>query len=46
MRGVHFIPPSRGTAVAPHVDHGLEIVPDAVIRDLRELPAILDRLAG
>jgi putative hydrolase of the HAD superfamily len=44
MRGVHFIPPSRGTAVAPHVDHGLEIVPDAVIRDLRELPAILDRL--
>lgn len=44
IRGVHFIPPSRGTAVAPHVDHGLEIVADAVIRDLRELPAILDRL--
>jgi putative hydrolase of the HAD superfamily len=37
MRGVHFIPPVRGTAVAPHVEHGLEIVPDATIRDLREL---------
>ena len=44
MRAVHFIPSVRGTAVAPHVDHGLEIVPDAVIRDLRELPAILERL--
>jgi HAD superfamily hydrolase (TIGR01662 family) len=37
MRGVHFIPRVRGTAVAPHVDHGLAIVADATIRDLREL---------
>ncbi|HEY6141080.1 MAG TPA: HAD family hydrolase [Thermoanaerobaculia bacterium] len=37
MRAVHFIPSVRGTAVAPHVEHGLEIVPDATIRDLREL---------
>jgi HAD superfamily hydrolase (TIGR01509 family) len=37
MRAVHFIPPVRGTAVAPHVEHGLEIVPDATIYDLREL---------
>jgi putative hydrolase of the HAD superfamily len=40
MRGVHFIPPVRGTAVAPHVEHGLEIVPDATIGDLRELLGI------
>jgi len=37
MRAVHFIPRVRGTAVAPHVEHGLEIVPDATIHDLREL---------
>jgi putative hydrolase of the HAD superfamily len=40
MRAVHFIPPVRGTAVAPHFEHGLEIVPDATIRDLRELLGI------
>ena len=37
ITGVHFIPPQRGTAVAPPVEHGLEIVPDATIFDLREL---------
>ena len=37
MRAVHFIPPQRGTAVAPDVDHGLKIEPDATIYDLREL---------
>jgi putative hydrolase of the HAD superfamily len=37
MRAVHFIPPQRGTAVAPDVDHGLTIEPDATIYDLREL---------
>ncbi len=40
MTGVHFIPPQRGTAVAPHIDHGLEIVPDATIFDLREIAAL------
>jgi putative hydrolase of the HAD superfamily len=40
MHAVHFIPAVRGTAVAPHVEHGLEIVPDATIRDLRELLGI------
>jgi putative hydrolase of the HAD superfamily len=40
MRAVHFVPSVRGTAVAPHVEHGLEIVPDATIRDLRELLGI------
>ena len=37
MLGVHFIPPQRGTAIAPPVDHGLEIVPDATITHLRQL---------
>lgn len=37
MRGIHFIPPKRGTAVAPPVDHGLKIVPDATITDLRDV---------
>ena len=37
MRAIHFIPPQRGTAIAPAVEHGLTIVPDATIRDLREL---------
>jgi HAD superfamily hydrolase (TIGR01509 family) len=37
MRGIHFIPPQRGTAVARPIDHGLEIVPDATITDLRDI---------
>lgn len=41
MRGVHFIPPKRGTAVAPHVDHGLEIVPDATITSLRDILGVV-----
>ena len=41
MRGVLFVPPQRGTAVAPDVDHGLTIEPDATIYDLRELPAVI-----
>ena len=40
MRAVHFDPPVRGTAVAPPVDHGLQIVPDATISDLRQLLAL------
>jgi len=46
IRGVHFIPPVRGTAVAPHVEHGLEITPDATIGDLREVVEIVESLAG
>lgn len=42
MTAVHFIPPKRGTAVAHPVDHGLEIVADATITDLRELPPIIN----
>ena len=43
MLGVHFIPPQRGTAIAPPVDHGLEIVPDATITHLRQLSDFCDR---
>ncbi len=46
MRAVHFEPPVRGTAVAPPVDHGLEIVADARVTSLRELPGIVDVLNG
>lgn len=44
MRGVHFDPPVRGTAIAPPVEHGLEIVPDARITTLAELPAVIEML--
>jgi putative hydrolase of the HAD superfamily len=44
MRAVHFDPPVRGTAVAPPFNHDLTIVPDATIRDLRELPRVIDTL--
>ncbi len=41
MPAVLFEPPVRGTAVAPPVEHGMEIVPDARITTLRELmPAV------
>lgn len=43
MKGILFIPAERGTAVAPPVDHGLEIVPDGTIH---ELPALVPLLAG
>jgi putative hydrolase of the HAD superfamily len=45
ITGVHFDPPTRGTAIAPPFEHGLEIVPHATIRDLRELPEIISRNA-
>ncbi|HEX8618395.1 MAG TPA: HAD family hydrolase [Thermoanaerobaculia bacterium] len=37
MHAVHFDPPVRGTAVAPPVEHGLEIVADAHITRLADL---------
>lgn len=46
MRAVHFVPPRRGTAVAPPVDHALDIVPDAIITDLRELLPLLEATPG
>ncbi len=44
MIAVHFVPPQRGTAVAPEVDHGLTIEPHATIYDLRELPLAINAL--
>ena len=43
MHGVLFVPSERGTAVAPDVDHGLTIEPDATITDLRELLDLTSR---
>ncbi|HEY8130874.1 MAG TPA: HAD family hydrolase [Thermoanaerobaculia bacterium] len=45
MIGVHFLPPTRGDAVAPVPDHDLTIEPHATIHDLRELPQALDALS-
>jgi putative hydrolase of the HAD superfamily len=42
MRAVHFIPALRGSAVAPHVDHGLEIVPDATVTSLRAIMSLVE----
>lgn len=44
MRAVHFEPPVRGTAVAPPVDHGLEIVADARVTSLRDLIGVVEVL--
>lgn len=44
MRAVHFEPPVRGTAVAPPVEHGLEIVADARISRLAELVAVVETM--
>lgn len=41
MRGVLFDPPSRGTAVAPAVEHGLEIRPDARVTSLGDLLKVI-----
>ena len=46
MTAVYFVPPQRGTAIAPPVDHGLEIVPDVTITDLRELYDVAGIAAG
>lgn len=46
MRAIHFDPPTRGTAVAPPVEHGLEIVPDARISSLAELMSAVERIAS
>jgi len=46
MQAIHFEPAVRGTAVAPPVDHGLEIVPDATIHRLPEVLEVIDSLAA
>ncbi len=44
MRAILFKPESRGQAVAPEFDHGLEIVPDATIHTLADLPRVLGEM--
>ncbi|MBV8519188.1 MAG: HAD family hydrolase [Acidobacteria bacterium] len=46
MRAVLFEPPVRGTAVAPPVEHGLTIVPDATVHALPELVEVIDSLGA
>lgn len=43
MRAVHFHPPQRGTAVAPDVEHDLEISADATIDALPKLVDVIER---
>lgn len=43
MRAVHFAPPVRGTAVAPHVEHEA-VEADATVNGLNELVDVLGRL--
>lgn len=44
MRAVHFDPPVRGTAVAPHIDHGLEIIADARVTLLGDLLSVVEKM--
>ncbi len=46
MRGVHFVPPVRGTAVAPPIEIGEEVVPHARVTRLQELLGVIESCAG
>jgi putative hydrolase of the HAD superfamily len=46
MRAIHYTPRVLGTAVAPPVEHGLEIVADATIDDMRNVADALDRITA
>jgi putative hydrolase of the HAD superfamily len=46
MRAIHYTPGVLGTAVAPPVEHGLEIAADATIDDMRNLADALDRITA
>ena len=45
MRAIHFDPPTRGTAVAALVDHGLDIEPDARVTRLADVLQAIERMA-
>jgi HAD superfamily hydrolase (TIGR01509 family) len=44
MRAVHFMPPARGTAVAPVVEVDVEVVADATVTRLHDLLAIIEEI--
>lgn len=44
MRAIHFEPPVRGTAIAPPFDHGLDIVPDARVTQLKDVIGAIETL--
>lgn len=41
IRGIHFDPPVRGTAIAPPVEHGLRIIPDWRVTKLADIEGVL-----
>lgn len=43
MRAVHFVPPVRGTAVAPPVEHE-EVEADATVSQLRDVLPLVERM--
>jgi putative hydrolase of the HAD superfamily len=44
MRAIHFDPPDRGGAVAPPIDHGLEILADAHVTRLADVLEVVERM--
>ena len=46
MRAIHFVPAIRGAAVAPPVEHGLTIVPDATVTRLPDVVEVVDAWGG
>lgn len=44
MKAIHFDPPVRGTAVAPHVDVGEEIVPLARVTRLVDIVSVIETM--
>lgn len=46
MRGVHFAPPVRGTAVAPDLENSGPVTADATITSLDQLQAVIDSWIG
>ena len=46
MRAIHFVPPVRGTAVAPPFEHGLTIEPDATVTRLTQVVEVIDAMRG
>jgi putative hydrolase of the HAD superfamily len=44
MLGVHFVPPVRGTAVAPAVEIGEQVIPHATVSRLEELLGIVEEI--
>jgi putative hydrolase of the HAD superfamily len=42
MRTIHFVPPVRGTAVAPPVEFDREVLPDAMVTRLEDIVPVVE----